>query len=312
MKEVSVVVVTYNPSYSKLFYTLQSIIWQENIDFEVVIADDGSCDFDKEKIEGWFKSKGFRDYKFVINPINRGTMKNAISGWRIAEGKYIKQLSPGDMLYEKNTLKKSVQYIEQHKLGLAFGLAASYQFANADIKLINLYNPWDLKPYYANDREWIQFNYLVKRDYVNGMAYIARKDLLLHYSGLLEEKVKYAEDCTYILMIADDVLVGFIQDYIIWYEYGSGISTSKNQTWSQRICSDNIACFKVIGQLKPKYKWISKLIITPADKKAKRLLKRIANKVHIAVFAHQVKGTDSNIHVPEFCPEIRYLKEIMI
>lgn len=297
MKEVSVVVVTYNPSYSKLFYTLQSIIWQENVDFEIIITDDGSKSFDKERVQNWFLSKGFKDYKLVLNSVNQGTMKNSISGWSLAEGKYIKQLSPGDMLYDKYTLAKAFRYIEEHELGLAFGLVSAYQMEANRIELVNINNPKDLKPYYANNKEWIKYNYLIKRDYVNGMAYIARSDLLLKYGKLLEEKVKYAEDCTYILMIANDVSVGFIQDYIIWYEYGSGISTSRNQIWSQRIGSDNIACFEIIGQLKPEYKFVSKLITTPSDKKIMRLLKRVAHKVYAAVFAHQVKRIDSNIHV---------------
>lgn len=312
MKEVSVVVVTYNSPFEKLENTLQSVIWQENVDFEIIIADDGSKSFDKERVENWFLTNGFKDYKFVLNLVNQGTLKNSISGWSVAEGKYIKQLSPGDMLYDKYTLSKAFRYIEEHELGLAFGLAAAYQTEAGRIELVNINNPRDLKPYYANNKEWIKHNYLINRDYVNGMAYIARSNLLLKYSKLLEEKVKYAEDCTYILMIADDVSVGFIQNYIIWYEYGSGISTSQNQIWSQRIGSDNIACFEVIGQLKPAYKIAGKLIITPADKKIRRLLKRVAHKVYATVFAHQVKGIDSNIDVPEFCPEIRYLKEIMI
>ena len=70
MKEVSVVVVTYNSPFEKLENTLQSVIWQENVDFEIIIADDGSKSFDKERVENWFLTNGFKDYKFVLNLVN--------------------------------------------------------------------------------------------------------------------------------------------------------------------------------------------------------------------------------------------------
>ena len=140
MKEVSVVVVTYNSLYEKLEYTLQSVIWQQNVDFEIIIADDGSKSFDKERVVNWFDSKGFKDYKLVLNKENQGTMKNFISGWKAATGKYVKELSPGDLLYNKNTLEKSVRYMEEYKLGFAFGLAASYKKENDCIELLNIMN----------------------------------------------------------------------------------------------------------------------------------------------------------------------------
>ena len=40
--DISVVVLTYNPDLNDLKKTLRSIMLQDGVDFEIVIADDGS------------------------------------------------------------------------------------------------------------------------------------------------------------------------------------------------------------------------------------------------------------------------------
>ena len=311
MKEVSVVVVTYNSPFEKLENTLQSVIWQENVDFEIIIADDGSKSFDKERVENWFLSKGFKDYKLVLNKENQGTLKNFISGWKAATGKYVKELSPGDLLYDKTALEKSVRYMEDHNVGFAFGLAASYKKENDSIELLNIMNPGDLRPYYSDSTEWKKLNYVVNRDYANGMAVIERRDLMLKYSSYLEGKVKFMEDCIFILMIADDVPVGFIKDYMIWYEFGGGISTRKDNTSSKRVVDDNIACFKVIGEMKKKYRFASKTIITNNDNLFIKIIKKVNRKMHYLIMRSFIKDIDSNVTVPKFTPEIKHLEEIV-
>lgn len=252
--DVSIVVVTYNPDYKKLFSTLKSIICQKYVDFEVIIADDGSVNFSRSKVETWFFENNFENYSFVLNSTNRGTMRNAYSGWNMAKGKYIKQLSPGDMLFNSTVLYDSIQYIEKKKYDIAFGLAVSYYSENDEIKLRKLQQPQNLIPYYNECMNEIKKMYVALRDYANGMAFIAKKDLLLKYGKMLLDKVIYAEDCVYILMVADDVKIGLIQDYIIWYESGTGISTSGSKIWAKRIYDDNIRCYEVIASIRPEWK----------------------------------------------------------
>lgn len=310
MKEISVIVVTYNSSYEKLKNTLQSIIWQENVDLEIVIADDGSKNFDREKVEKWFSSKGFKDYKLVLNEKNQGTMKNYISGWKAAEGKYVKELSPGDFLYNKNTLERAVRHMEEHNLGIAFGLAASYKKDSENIELLDIMNPRDLRPYYLGNSEWIKFNYVVNRDYANGAAVIERRDLMLKYSGYLEGKVKYMEDCTFILMIADDVPVEFTKDYMIWYECGDGISTKNDGESNQKVFNDNLACFKIIGDMKKEYKFIGKTMVSNKDNVFIKLLKKLNFKMHYIIMQKSIMDKKSEITVQQFRPKIKYLKAI--
>ena len=55
--EISVLVLTYNFIYNNLIKTLDSIISQKNINFEIVIADDGSENNHKKEIIDYFKDK---------------------------------------------------------------------------------------------------------------------------------------------------------------------------------------------------------------------------------------------------------------
>lgn len=78
--EISVVVIQYNPIWEKLMYTLQSILQQTEIRYEIVIADDGSRDKYFDKTIDFFKEKKFCDYQIVDNTKNQGTVKNVLSG----------------------------------------------------------------------------------------------------------------------------------------------------------------------------------------------------------------------------------------
>lgn len=311
MVDVSVVVVTYNSSIDKLINTLESIIRQENIKFEIIIADDGSKEFEKTIIEKWFKEHNFTDYKLILNKQNQGTLKNAYSGWSIAKGKYIKQLSPGDYLYSRNTLKNAIVYMEENNLSLGFGLAASYEISNNCINIVNKPHPKDLSPYYAKDANWIKYNYLVKKDYANGMCFVANKELLIKYSSMLLDKVKYAEDCTYILMVADDVRVGFIEEFIIWYEFGTGISTSNNDVWAKRIRDDNYNCFKVLSKLKPKYRFLFATFITNTDTISTKVVKKLLRFYYSINPFKELKPKNQVVDIPAKNPDRKELYEII-
>lgn len=92
--DFSVVIATFNPDYNKLFYTINSIIRQHNCEYEIIISDDGSLDFDIDIINKYFEKVGFKKYLILANKKNEGTVKNFIKGIEKATGKYIKLLSP--------------------------------------------------------------------------------------------------------------------------------------------------------------------------------------------------------------------------
>ena len=78
---------TYNPSWDKCVFTLDSILRQKDITFELIVTDDGSKTNQFEKFTDYFESKGFEDYQMACHEVNNGTVKNFYDGIKIAKGK---------------------------------------------------------------------------------------------------------------------------------------------------------------------------------------------------------------------------------
>ena len=257
--DCTVVVGTYNSDLRKLHITLLSIIKQRNIYLQIVVSDDGSSNFAKESLEKWFENNSVRDYKIVTSKVNTGTVKNVIRGVRAADAEMVKLISPGDLLYDEYVLYKMVSFMKKENLKLAFGKGAYYSQENDNIRLYDFCNPKDLEPYKARNKLKIQKNYLLYRDYVLGALFITNKMLLLNYLAKIDGLVKYAEDCSVIMMIADGIEIGFLDEFLIWYEYRSGISTNGSNIWAERIRNDNKNCFNLLynagGAYKDVFAW---------------------------------------------------------
>ena len=252
--DVTVIVGTYNSDYTKLFQTLYSILLQKDIAFEIIVSDDGSREFDERAIEKFFAKFNFQEYYLIANKENQGTVCNCYGAAKKAKGKYIKFISPGDYIYEPTTLKKAVDFLHAGSHKICFGRTVYYRKAEEtsdDYELSNQMAPHNLTPYIMGDYEKIKESYLFHRDYALGAAFVCQRELLIKYLTKISGRVKYAEDCSYIMMIADDVKVVFWDDFIVWYEFGTGISTSGCQKWLEKIWADNMAAFSLIKEEHP-------------------------------------------------------------
>ena len=288
--DISVIVCTYNPSFEKLVQTLKSILVQEKCKFEIIIADDGSKNFDEQKIHNWMKQNEFLNYAIVKNEINGGTVKNVYSGLVKAKGKYVKLISPGDFLYDKDTLKNVYDYIESNNYNVVFGRTVYYKRTDDNkIELINKSNPLNLKAYINKNNKAIKKNYLLYNDYILGAALVWDRILFTQYISKMVDKVIFCEDLSILLYIADDMVMGYWNNYIIWYESNTGISTSGNDAWKKKLRQDNENGFKIMAN---EHKALSKYynlhygkyrklhILYKIDYKIKRKLFELTNKIN--------------------------------
>ena len=76
--DVSVLVLTYNAIYEKLLDTVKSILMQNGVDLEIIIADDGSSHKEFDKLSEFFKSYGFTEYVIIENEKNKERSKTII------------------------------------------------------------------------------------------------------------------------------------------------------------------------------------------------------------------------------------------
>ena len=62
----------------------------------------------------------------------------------------------------------------------------------------------------------------------------------------IEKVVKYAEDTSVLYMLANGEKIGFYDDYIVWYEYGTGISSNANDKWNRILYNENQAVYEMV------------------------------------------------------------------
>lgn len=233
--EVSVLVLSYNPNYNELIATLKSILLQKDISKQIIIADDGSKENYFNKIEELFLEYGFTDYVLVGNEVNNGITKNFYSGIIKAEGEFFKGISPGDYLYSADTLSKWLKYMRKTDRDVSFGDAV--YFRNEDGKIIPVehnQNRPRLLPIYNEKkyrREAVKKSCWIIQDYILGATYFAKTDLVIKYCEPLLDKVKYMEDALYRIMLLDDIETVHYPEKVFMYEYGTGVSTTKNSKW---------------------------------------------------------------------------------
>lgn len=247
MYKVSVVVVTYNPSEKKLRDTLKSILLQKNIAYQIVIADDGSRTPRQDVSEALFAQCGFTDYEIVANPQNRGTVYNVLSGVERSTGQYVKVISPGDMLNGEDILYNWVADMEKENAQLSFSDAVCYGAEDGQFQLVQgTAHPKNITCYLEKDIAQIRRNYLIFDDLMLGAAIVCRRDVLLDYLRQIAGKVVYAEDNAYRLMVYDKIPMHYFAAEAVIYELGTGISTSGNDIWMQRLSKDWNACTQLL------------------------------------------------------------------
>ena len=95
LPKVSVVMGVHNGA-GELAPTLESVLEQEGVDFEVIVVDDGSSDASGNYLDAMAKS----DTRIhVLHQENRGLTQALIRGCRVARGDYIARQDCGDRSY---------------------------------------------------------------------------------------------------------------------------------------------------------------------------------------------------------------------
>lgn len=258
--DITVLVAQFNPDINKVFYTLNSIINQKNIGFEIVICDDGSLNDCFEEIKEYFLKKDFENYKLVKLEENKGTVKNILNGVNNSEGKYIKVISPGDFLYNENTLKEMYDYVNDRDAKLAFGNVVPFSYKEKQLCQYSNTKPYNLKVFNLQpyNLKKVQTSILLCWNGIVGAGIIYQKEYMLNLLQLLKGKVIYAEDFMTYIAVADNQEIYHIDKNVIWYEFGGGISTSKNTKWEMLINKDRENLYKILYENWPVNKVVEK------------------------------------------------------
>lgn len=238
--DVSIVVIMFNPVLYKIYQTLDSIIMQKGITYEVIICDDGSQRRYEKELQDYFAKKDFNSYTFLFHDQNHGTVSNLLSGLEKANGKYTKIISPGDRLTEEDTLRRWIRFAEEKNAAWSFSDAYFYHIVDGNEKFIReIAHPQIIRPYLKEQKNKCMWAYIALNDLANGAAIIGRTQVLLSYCKILKEKkILYAEDLMYYIMIFHGIVGYHYPHETIYYEYGTGISSSGNTVWRTKLQND--------------------------------------------------------------------------
>mgnify|MGYP004525905541 CR=1 FL=1 len=238
---VSVVLLTYNSDLEKLKYTLNSIAMQKEIDYEVIIADDGSKTLDAQTIEKWAHQR-FEEQKvkFLWNKQNQGTIKNYLSAVNLATGNYVYGISPGDYFYDEFVLRDLYRFAEANHAEVCFGKPQCYVNREEKQELVRCVTP--INPEFFAPEKYRRFFATVAfffGQFAVGATYFRKREFLQNCLKKLAGKIIYVEDeaSTFIYLLEGGKLL-YYNRFVVFYESNSGISTNKNHPLAKRFKED--------------------------------------------------------------------------
>lgn len=246
--KVSVIVVMYNQTWTELIKTLDSIVCQERIDFEIIVCDDGSEKKFENELNNYFFIKGFCHYSLILHGHNGGTVSNYYSGLEAARGKYAKLISPGDYLVGSRTLYEWTRFMEENNAEWSFSDTIYYRFITDREEYISTSaKPQFTKSYVKGNKARCMWNYLALRDAANGAAVLGLTELQKQYCGILKEKgIIYCEDYIYRLMVFHEHVGTYFPKAAVGYRFASGVSSSHSTIWKDKLQKDKNTMIQVL------------------------------------------------------------------
>lgn len=274
--ECSIIVLTYNSQLEKILQTLNSILNQHNLQkIEIVISDDGSKYNNFKEIETFFFEHAFKNYKLVPNEYNKGTVENFYAGAKVAAGRYIKAIGCGDLLFEKETIVKICEFMDEGNKKICFGLLKAFNKNGEGITYRDCNIPMDLKAFKDKNQKKINRNIITWGKLISGASLFFERDCLIKLLKEIRGKVKFCEDYIQIIALVKEIQIYFFDENVVWYEIRDGISTSKDPVWEKRIKQDYDTLFIYMEQKYYNNKYVSKRVTKQRLGRYPRLLRGI-------------------------------------
>lgn len=256
--EVTVVVACYYPETEKLKMTLRSILLQQNVGLEIIVADDGSPDPHRDEIEALMKEYGFSEYLLLLKEKNEGTVRNMTDAVMKAHGRYTKMISPGDMFYQQNTLRQMVDFMEREQALISFSDCVFYNRTDGKTVIRSVENS-PRKPYLFDkecfDHRKVMDEYILMGHNIIGASFFAETETVRKYFCRIDGFVKYLEDYAYKIALAEGIPIYHQPLITVWYEYAVGITVSKDPVKQKRMLDDAYQAYSLVEEAMPSDSW---------------------------------------------------------
>lgn len=108
---VSIIMATYNRA-GLIGKTIQSLLNQTFMDWELVVPDDGSTDNTPEVIKEW--GRKLSQIKYIRSDVNQGISKNYNMGFKHCRGEFIAMIDDDDPWCDSQKLEKQVKFLDEN------------------------------------------------------------------------------------------------------------------------------------------------------------------------------------------------------
>ena len=225
--EFSIIICCYNPKIEQLKKTIISSYKQKGVVKEIIIADDCSKNDFKDEITKWINDNHIENVKYSFLKNNVGTVGNILKALDLCDGTYVKPISPGDYFFDENSLLTYKNTFETTGCDASFA-DAIYYWQDKIIK----------KRQYPQNRHIFKSKnyaktYRLYNTFCLGATICCKRDIWIKGLNYYEGKDKYLEDYGIMnyLFFNKYKVVG-IDLPLVWYEFGSGISTKTKMNQS--------------------------------------------------------------------------------
>ena len=253
--DVTFLIASYHASLEKLKRSVLSGIIQEGISLQIIVCDDGSDDPHFVELQALFLENNFTNYVLLGAEKNAGTVKNVMKAADHAKGRYLVAVGAGDYFCHKTVLHDWVQDCIAHNTPVSFGDIINFRMENMKEYVVSAPKIPHCLFLYQKTRRHLnteRYVYLLCYDHICGASWMCRTDLFFSYTKLLDDRVIYANDNCFRLMIHDGYSFHYYPKEVMKYEYGDGVSTSASTTWSTRIQKDMRETNRVLCEMEPK------------------------------------------------------------
>ena len=247
---ISVVVTTYNQPVEAILATLRSILLQQDVTFDLVIADDHSARDHFDTYRRLFDHYKFEDYTLIRQPENVKTVRNLLIALESANYPLVKAIDAGDLLYSPLTLHQIANFCLKNNVCAGFGNIIRFSktengFVESPFKFPRFSSMYS--PNNEQNRKQALETQLLHADWIPAGAQFYRTSF---YHELLEllystYNVRFCQDFAGTLALEKSPVLHFDQS-IYRYEWGTGISTNGGIESRKRLYRDHEAFYSTI------------------------------------------------------------------
>lgn len=246
--KASIIILAYN-NVEKIHNALESCFSQTYRDFEIIVRDDGSKNFDIANVEKEFKNCPQRiSYQIIHDENNLGTVKNFNQAIKASVGDVIIPLACDDQFASSISVEKIIDEFKNNPEAAC--ITSREKHVELDGSSSILPSPMEEKIVIHGDSRLLYFSISAFPCYMVGSSTAYRRTILEKYN-YFDTDYRLLEDWPfYLKLLENGEKISFLPAVTIIHNAG-GVSTPKGKYRNLLLVNDDIRCISyVINQKK--------------------------------------------------------------